>query len=111
MQLVDEKDDLAPGGLDLLEDRLQALLELATELRAGDDRAEVERHDALVLQPLGHLAADDPLGEPLPDGRLAPAGLTDQHGVVLRPPAEALDRPPDLLVAPDARIELSRPGL
>ena len=43
VQLVDEEDDLALALLDLLEHRLQAVLELAAVLRAGDHRAEVER--------------------------------------------------------------------
>ena len=53
VELVDEEDDLALGVLDLLQDGLEALLELAAELGAGDERAEVERDDALVLQPSG----------------------------------------------------------
>ena len=52
VELVDEQDDLAVAVLDLLEDGLEPLLELATELGAGDERAQVERDDALVLQPL-----------------------------------------------------------
>ena len=107
MQLVDEQDDLALGVLDLLEDGLEALLELAAELGAGDQRAEVERDDPLVLEPLGHVAADDPLGEALDDGGLADARLADEDRVVLGPPAEHLDDPADLLVAADDRIELA----
>ncbi len=103
--------DLAVGVLDLLEHGLEALLELAAELGAGDERAEVERDDALVLEALGDVAADDPLGEALGDGRLADAGLADEHRVVLGPPAEHLDDAPDLLVAADDRIELARAGL
>jgi hypothetical protein len=105
VQLVDEQDDLALGVLDLLEDRLEALLELATELGARDERAEIERDDPLVLEALGHVAADDPLGEALRDGRLADAGLADQDRVVLCPSRQDLDDPPDLVVAPDDRVE------
>ena len=43
VQLVDEQDDLALGVLDLLEHGLEALLELAAVLGAGDERAQVER--------------------------------------------------------------------
>ena len=43
VQLVDEQDDPALGGRDLLEHGLQPLLELAAVLRAGDQRAEIER--------------------------------------------------------------------
>ena len=78
------------------EHRLQALLELAAVLGAGDQRAHVEREDRLVLQPLGHVAAHDALGEPLDDRRLADAGVADQHRVVLGLAREDLDHAPDL---------------
>jgi hypothetical protein len=64
VQLVDEEDDLALGVLDLGEDGLQPLLELAAVLRAREQRADVERPDALALQPFGDVAGDDPLREP-----------------------------------------------
>ena len=111
VQLVDEQDDLALGVLDLLEDRLQPLLELAAELGARDQRAQVQRHDALVLEPLRDVAAHDPLGEALDDRGLADARLADEHRVVLRAPREHLDRAADLLVAADDRIELARTRL
>ena len=107
MELVDEQDDLALGVLDLLQDSLEPLLELAAELGAGDERTEVERHDPLVLESLWHVPTDDPLGEPFDDGRLPDTGLADEDRVVLRPPAEDLDDPPDLVVTTDHGIELS----
>ena len=90
---------------DLLEHRLQPLLELAAVLGPGDERAEVEPHDPLVPQAVGDVAADDPLGQPFGDRRLADARLADEDRVVLRPPAEHLDDAADLLVAADDRVE------
>ena len=107
VQLVDEQDDLALGVGDLLEHGLEPLLELAAVLRAGDERAHVERDDALVLEALGHVAADDARGEPLDDGRLADARLADEHRVVLGAARQDLDDAADLLVAADDRIELA----
>ena len=107
VQLVDEEDDLALRVGDFLEDRLQPLLELAAVLRAGDERAHVERDDPLVLQPFRHVAAHDAAGEPFDDGGLADAGLADEHRVVLRAAREHLDDAADLLVAADDRIELA----
>ena len=108
VQLVDEEDDL-PGRVgDLLEHGLEPLLELAAVLRARHQRAHVERDHALVLQPFGHVAADDALRQPLDDGGLAHARLADEHGVVLGAPAEDLDHAADLLVAADDRVELAR---
>ena len=64
----------------------------------------------LSLSGCGHVAVGDPLGQPLDHGRLADAGLADEHRVVLGPPRQDLDDPADLLLAADDRIELALPG-
>ncbi len=110
VQLVDERDDLALGVGDLLEDRLQPLLELAAVLGSRDHRAEVERDDPLVLEGLGDVTLDDAGGQPLDDGGLADARLTDEDRVVLGASRQHLDDPTDLLVAADDRIELALAG-
>ena len=92
---------------DLRQHGFQPLLELAAIFRAGDQRAEVERQQLLVLEALRHVALDDAVRQTLDDRRLADAGLADQHGVVLGAPRQHLDGAPDLLVAPDHRIELA----
>ena len=110
VQLVDERDDLAVALLDLVQDGLEPLLELAAVLGAGHHRAEVERDQPLAAQRLGHVAGHDPLGQALDDGGLADAGLADQHRVVLGPPGQHLDHAPDLGVPADDRVELAVPG-
>ena len=110
VELVDEGDDLAVGLLDLVEHRLEALLELAAELGAGDHGREIECDETLVLQALGHVALGDTSGETLGDGGLADAGLTDEHRVVLGPTGQDLDGAPDLVVAPDDGIETTVTG-
>ena len=107
VQLVDEQDHLALRLGDLAQHRLQAVLELAAVLAARDQRADVERDQAAVLQALGHVAGDDALGEALGDRGLADAGLADQHRVVLGAPREHLDHAADLLVAADHGIDLA----
>ena len=109
VELVDEQDDVAALG-DLLHHLLEALLELAAVLRAGDQGGQVERVDLLVLEQLGHLAVGDPLGEALDDGGLADAGLADQHRVVLGAAREDLHDPLDLGLAADDRVELALGG-
>ena len=96
--------------LDLLEDGLEPLLELAAVLRAGDHRAEVEAISALVAQALGDVAVDDALGQPLDDGGLADAGLADEDGVVLGAAGQHLHDAADLGVAADDRVELALAG-
>ncbi len=107
VQFVDEDDDLAGRGLDLLQYGLQPFLELAAVFGAGDHRAEIERQQALVLQALRHVAIDDAQRQPLDDRGLADAGLPDQHRIVLGAPRQHLDRAADLFVAADHRIELA----
>ena len=110
VQLVDEQDDLAALGLHLRQHGLQALLELAAVLGAGDQRAHVERQQLLVLEALGHVALDDALRQALGDGGLADAGLADQHGIVLGAPGQHLDGAADLLVAADDGVDLALGG-
>src|SRR5438552_7867353 len=62
VDLVDEQDDVAAGA-DLLENLLQPLLEVAAVAAAGDERAEVEGVELLVLEVLRDLALDDRLGQ------------------------------------------------
>ncbi len=105
VNLVDEQEHPALALLDLVQHRLEALFELAAVLGAGEQRAHVEREDRSVLEPLGHVAAHDPLGEPLDDRRLADAGLADQHRVVLGLARQDAHDAADLGVAADHRIE------
>ncbi len=110
VKLVDEKNDFALGLHDLVQDRLQPILEFAAIFRAGDERAHVERDDFLVLQTLGHIFSDDAAGQAFDDRRLADAGLADEHRVVLRAPGQHLNHATDLFVPTDDRIELAAPG-
>ena len=61
VQLVDEQDRVL-GPADLVHHRLDALLELAAVLGAGDHHRQVEHDDPAVAQQLGHVAVDDASG-------------------------------------------------
>src|SRR5450759_655187 len=82
VHLVDEQDDVAALA-DLLHDLLEARLELAAVLGAGDERGQVQRVELLVAQRLRDLVASDGLSQSLGDRGLADARLSDEHGVVL----------------------------
>jgi hypothetical protein len=109
VQLVDEEDDLALGVGDLLEHGLEAVLELAAVLGAGDHAPRSREMTRLFFRISG-TSPDDALGEALDDGGLADAGLADEHRVVLGAPGEHLDDAADLLVAADDRVELALAG-
>ena len=109
VDLVDEHDG-APFVLgDVLEHGLQAFLELPTVLRAGQQCRHVQGQHALVLESFRNLAVDDPLRQAFDDGGLAHAGLADEHGVVLGPPLQDLDRTADLVVAADHGVQFALP--
>ena len=105
VELVDEQHDVAAGA-DLLQDLLEALLEVAAVAAAGHQGAEVEGVELLAGERLGDVVGDDPLGQALDDGGLAHAGLADEHRVVLGAAGQDLHDPLDLLLAPDDRVEL-----
>ena len=109
VDLVDEEDDVA-GFADLLDDGLDALLELAAVLRAGDEQREIERDDAARAELLGDVARVDGLSEAFDDGGLADAGLAEQRGVVLVAAAEDLDEAAHFVGAADHRVELPLGG-
>ncbi|MDT4809889.1 hypothetical protein FQZ97_427910 [compost metagenome] len=104
VDLVDEQHRVRALA-QFVEQRLEALLEVAAVFGAGQQRAEVQRVDHAVGQQVGHLAIDDALGQAFGDGRLADARLADQQRVVLAPTGKDLRHPFDFRLAPDQRID------
>ena len=110
VQLVDEQDDLALSLFHLVDDRLEALFELAAEFAPRDDARHVERQHALVAERFRDVAGDDALGEALGDRRLADARSAYDHGVVLRAARQRLHDAANLGGAADYRVNLSLAG-
>jgi hypothetical protein len=110
MDLVDEDDGHAFVLGQFFQDGLQAFLEFAAELGAGQQGRHVEREHAFALERIGHFAVDDALGQAFDDRGLAHARLADQDRVVLGAPLQHLDRAADLVVAADHRVELAHAG-
>src|SRR5690606_32959450 len=106
VDLVDEQHRVRQL-LELGDDLLQPLLEIAAIARAGKQRAHVERIDHRVLQDFGHLAFDDLAREAFGDRRLADAGIADIERVVLRAAAQDLDRAVDFGSTAYQRIDLT----
>ncbi len=106
MDLVDEQD-CAGLALELVDDTLEPLLEIAAILRPGNQRAHVERVDRAVAQHLGNAPLVNHARQPFGQRGLADAGLADEQRIVLAPPAENLHRPLDLGLPADQRIDLA----
>ena len=93
-----------------LNHRLEALLEIAAEAGAGEQRRRVERVDLGAGQQRRHVGFEQPRREAFGHRRLADARIADEHRIVLAPAAEDLERPLQLDRAPDERIEQSGAG-
>ena len=107
--LVNDEDHI-PGLADLLDQPLHSALELSPELGTRHQRRQIKKIDLLVPQLEGHLARRDALRQPLGDGGLAHARLTDQAGVVLLAAVQDLHHPLDLLLPADHGVQLALPG-
>ncbi len=110
VHFVDEENVGAGGGRYLLQHGLKALLEFTAIFGAGDERAEIEREQFLVVEAFRHVAVDDAKRQPLDNRGLADARLADQHRIILGPAREHLNGSADFLVAPYDRIELAIAG-
>ena len=109
VDLIDEQDRLRTLA-QLTEQRLEALLEVATVLGTRQQRAQVEGVDDALGQQVRHLAIDDALGQAFGNGGLAHAGLTDQQRVVLAPTGEDLRDALDLLLTPHQWVDAPGTG-
>ena len=106
VDFVDEQDGVRMR-LELLQDLLQPLLEIAAIAGAREQRAHVEREHGGRRQHFRHFAVDDALCEAFGDRGLADAGFADEQRIVLLPAAQHLDGAVDLGVASDHRIDLA----
>src|SRR5436309_4962348 len=110
VDLIDKEDDRAGALFDLAQHRLEPLFELPAELAAGDQGSHVQRDHASLLEPFRHVAVHNSLRQPLRNGRLAHAWLTDQARIVLGAPGEDLDHAADFFVPADDGIEFALAG-
>ena len=111
MDFIDKEDDIALRFHHLIHHALEPFLEFPLVLGTRYQRAHIQREYPLLLQILGYVAVHYPVGYPLGYGGFPNAGLAYEYGIVLGTPAQDLQHAPNLLVAPDHRVELSALGL
>jgi uncharacterized membrane protein YgdD (TMEM256/DUF423 family) len=109
VDLVDE-EDVVGVVLKLCDNLLHALLELAAILGSRHERRHVERPDLLATQDVGHVTGRDELRQPLDDGRLTHARVTQNERVVLLPAREHLHDALNLAVTVEHRVKLAGLG-
>ena len=109
VDLVDEEDRHRTLG-ERVDHRLEPLLEIAAEARAGEQGSRVEREHFGALQHLGDVLLQQPRGQTFGERGLADAGVADEDRIVLPSPAEDLERPLQLVRAANQRIERTGSG-
>jgi len=109
VDLVDEEDGVGIVH-QLLQHRLQALLEIAAILGAGQQRTHVECVDVTALEHFRDVALDDAARKAFRDGGLAHPRLAHQQWIVLATAAQRLDHALDFLFAADQRVDLAGQG-
>ena len=107
VRLVHEQDDGHRRGLDLLNHRLQPVLELTLHARARLQQAEVEREQPYCPQRFGYVVRGDAEREALHHRGLADARLAGEDRVVLPPAAQDIDDLADFRIAAEHRIQLA----
>ena len=110
VDLIDEEDDASLTLRHLVDDTLQALLELTLVFRTSHQGTHIQGEELLVFQVLRYVATDDTLGKSLYYCRLTCTWLTNQYRVVLRTTGEDLQHPADLIITSDDRVELPLSG-
>ena len=85
-----DKQNRLRAFLQLAEQRLEALLEIATVLGTRQQGAEIQGVDDAVSQQVRHLIVDDTLGQALGNRGFTHAGLADQQRVVFAPTRQNL---------------------
>src|SRR5271169_107890 len=106
MELINEDDGILRLH-QLFHDGFQPLFELSAIFRSSNNQGEIERKNSLVCEERWNLAVGDALRQAFNDSRLAHAGLTNQHRIVLGAAAQNLDHTLELPVAADQRIQLA----
>ena len=91
--------------LESVQNALEARFEIAAKLGAGEQRAHVERIDHRVFEHIRHLAVVNLHRQALGDRGFADARIADIDRIVLAPAAQHVNRPLDLIVAADQRID------
>ncbi len=106
MDFIDEQDGVRIVA-QLLDDALEALLEIAAIFGAGEQRAHVQRIDVGLGENFRDVAFDDAPRQAFGDGGLADTGFADQQRIVLAPPAQRLDDALQFAVTADQRVDLA----
>ena len=110
VRFVDEEENLFGRRLDLVDEGLEAVFELALDAGASLEQGHIERMDLRVLERRRHVARRNAVGETFDDRSLTDARFTGENGVVLAAAHQDVDHLPYLGIATQHRIDLPSLG-
>ena len=112
MRFVDEQDHRLRRGLDLRDDRLEPILELASHAGSRLEQGQVKHAQRDLAKRRRHVAGRDAERQALHHRGFPHAGLAGEDGVVLPPAREDVDELPHLEIAAEDWVDLAlpRPG-
>ena len=106
MDLIDKEHGIFIG-LELLENSLKPLLEVAAVFRSRQQGPHVKRVDRGRLKHLGDLAFRNSKGQTFCDGCFPDPCLTNKQGIVLATPAENLNNAFHFMLSADEWVDFS----
>ena len=107
MQFVKEEDHVS-ALRDFLNNALEPLLELPAILRPGNEQRHIQRDHSLLEHTQRNVPANNQLRQAFHDRRLSNARFANQDRVILPAPAQNLQQPMRLFLAPDYGVKLAR---
>ena len=110
VHFIDKNDGLSFVLCELFEYGLQAFFKFTAILGTCQQGGHIKRQYAFVFQTLRHFTIDDTLRQTFHDRGLANAGLANQHGIILAPTLQYLNRTANFVIATNDGIQLALSG-
>ena len=111
VRFINEENDFFSGGLDLVDEALEAVFELAFDASACLQQGEIEAVNVDALQGRRDISADNAVGEAFNDGGLAHAGFAGEDGVVLAAAHEDVDHLANFYIATEDGVDFTGLGV
>ena len=107
VNFINEEDYFAFSFLDLLQDRLEPVLEFAAVFGPSHKSAHVKGYNLLVAQGFRNVPVDNTLGQSFDYGRFADTRFSDQNRVIFCASGKNLDNPADFIIPADYRVKFA----
>ncbi len=109
VDLIDKQDAVGIL-LQLFQQRFEPFFKITAVFGSGQQRTDIQRVDGAIGDHFRNVALHNAPGQPFSNGRFTDAGFTHQQRVVLAAAAQYLDRPFQLFLAANQRVNTADAG-